>query len=307
MKILVTGASGFIGSQVTSALLSAGHEVAALVRPQTSLQRLQGIKGQIIRLQADLGDSEALRPVLEQWRPEACIHLAWYAEPGQYLHSSKNVAFLRNSLTFLEELGRAGCAQVVAAGTCAEYDSERGWLHEDGPTKPETLYAASKLSLCQIGQHLAALSGGKFAWARIFYPYGPGEDARRAVPALIGALLRGESFPASEGLQVRDYLHVADIASAFCRLVQEQATGIYNISSGNPVTMRRVMETVGEILGRKDLIQFGAAPARAWDPPFICGDSRRLRALGWAPSFGLEDGLRATVDWWQAQPSGASP
>ena len=298
MKVLLTGASGFLGAHTARALLESGHEVAALVRPGVPAPRLAALADRLARVEGDLDNPASFDADLAAWSPEACVHLAWYAEPGQYLHSPRSLSALTGSLALLERLKRLGCRYFLGAGTCAEYEAAPGWLHEDGPTRPETLYAAAKLSLCLLGPHLASPEM-RFGWARIFYPYGPWEDPRRAVPALIGSLRRGEPFEASAGSQVRDYLHAEDIAAAFCRLVDTQAEGIYNVASGEPVTMRRLMETLGEITGRGDLIRFGALPPRDWDPPFICGDTRRLRGLGWTPRRSLTNGLRDTVDWWR--------
>lgn len=299
MRIFLTGASGFIGSHVTRLLLSVGCEVAALVVPGDSMWRLQNVVDQLTLLGGNLSGITELHPALAEWQPEACVHLAWYAEPGKYLHSPKNIPALTASLNLLDELIRVRCQQVVMVGTCAEYDTDVGFLREEGPTCPTTIYAATKLALCLIGQQMAAASGINFAWARIFYLYGPYEDERRVVPALIRALLNGQLFPATKGEQVRDYLHVEDVASALIALVEQRATGVFNISSGLPVTMRRLMETIGEIVGRTDLIQFGVLPYREWEPRFICGDNQRLRAVNWLPHYALKEGLRQTVDWWQ--------
>ena len=198
----------------------------------------------------------------------------------------------------LQELIQIGCQQVVMVGTCAEYDTDRGFLREDGQTRPTTIYAATKLALSLVGQQMAAATGVNFAWARLFYLYGPYEDERRVVPALIRALLNGDTFPSTAGEQVRDYLHVEDVASALWTLAEKRTAGVFNISSGVPVTMRQLMTTVGNVLGCTELIRFGALPYRDWEPMFICGDNRRLRAQGWQPRYTLLDGLRQTINWW---------
>lgn len=298
MKVFLTGAAGFVGSHVTRVLLNAGCEVLAFDRPNSSLWRLHDVADQITVVQGDLYDVTSYRQVLAEWRPEVCIHLAWYTEPGRYLHSPENVPALIASLTLLQELIRVDCQQVVMAGTCAEYDTDRGFLREDGPTGPTTIYAAAKLALSLVGQQMAAAAGVNFAWGRLFYLYGPYENERRVVPALIRALLNGETFPATAGEQVRDYLHVEDVASALWTLAEKRAAGVFNISSGVPLTMRQLMETVGDITRRSDLIQFGALPYRDWEPMFICGDNRRLRAQGWQSRYSLSNGLRQTIDWW---------
>ena len=301
IRVFLTGAAGFVGSHVAHVLVKAGCEVLAFDRPNSSLWRLHDIADQITVVRGDLRDGTSYRQALVEWRPEACIHLAWYAEPGKYLHSPENVSSLTASLTLVQELIQVGCQQVVMAGTCAEYDTDRGFLREDDPTRPTTIYAATKLALNLVGQQMTAAAGVNFAWARLFYLYGPCEDERRVVPALIRALLNEETFPATAGEQIRDYLHVEDVASALWTLAEKRAVGIFNISSGVPVTMQQFMTTIGDILGRTELIRFGALPYRDWEPMFICGDNQRLHTLtDWRPRYpSLKVGLSQTVEWWR--------
>ena len=303
MKILITGADGFVGAPLTRALLALGMDVGAVALPGEPLRRLsKADTSRLHLLHGSLTEMDGLRPALTDFRPDACIHLAWYAEPGKYLHSPNNLPMLHGSLALMQTLLDVGCKQMIGAGTCAEYDTEQGWLKEDGRTNPESIYAATKLSLCLCGEQLARMGGMAFAWGRIFYPYGPQEDPRRMVPALIRALLAEQTFPATQGEQVRDYIHVADIAQAFITLLTAQATGIYNIGSGAPVPVRRVMETIEDVVGRRGLIQYGATPYRDWEPRFICADTGKLRGLGWMPAYSLRQGLEATAQWWREQP-----
>jgi nucleoside-diphosphate-sugar epimerase len=295
MRVFVTGASGFIGAYVTKALLGRGHSVAVLAIPNDPLLRLQDMRNSFEVITGMLGDVGILQQALAEFQPEACIHLAWYAEPGQYLHSMENIQSLTASLTLLNVLISVGCRQVVMAGTCAEYDTEFGYLSELTPTRPATLYAAAKLSCCLLGQQIAAQAKINFAWGRVFYPYGLQEDERRLVPAAIRALKQGNAFPATQGEQVRDYIHVEDVAEAFCVLTEKQANGVFNISSGLPVSIRQLLETIGNLMGCVDLIQFGAQPYRDWEPPFICGNNMRLRNLGWEPYYSLIKGLSETI------------
>lgn len=300
-RILITGASGFIGSKATRALLAGGHDVALLVMPGDPLWRLRDVTDQCTVLTGTLADAPVLQPALAEWSPEACLHFAWYAEPGAYLHSIENISSLTASLALMQTLAQVGCRQFVGAGTCAEYDTDQGFLREEGSTRPATLYAAAKLSFCMLGQHLAAAAGMRFAWGRIFYPYGPGENPRRVVPAVIHTLRSGQTFPATPGEQVRDYVHVEDVAAGFCALVEKGAQGVFNIASGEPTTIRHLLELIGEIVGRPELLLFGALPYREWEPMFICGNVQKLKSLGWIPRFSLREGLSQTVVWWQAQ------
>jgi nucleoside-diphosphate-sugar epimerase len=297
VRVLVTGAAGFIGARVVRELLDAGHEVTALLRPGGAAPRLAAVHDQIAVARADLEDRTAVAAALAEARPQGCIHLAWYAEPGLYLQSERNIPALEASLALLAALADAGCASMVAAGTCAEYAPVERALAEDAPTRPDTLYAACKLAFAVVGQQLAAARGVRFAWGRVFHLYGPDEDPRRLVPALMGALMAGREFAASSGDQVRDYLHVDDVARAFVVLLERQAPGVYNIASGERVAIRNLMETIGRIAGRPELIRFGAQARRAaWDPPTIVGDNARLRDLGWSPGIDLVSGLGALFD-----------
>lgn len=301
MTVLVTGATGFVGAQVVRELVASGEEVVALVRPSASRWRLDGVAERVSFMVGDLDQTQGVADQLKHWRPEACIHAAWYAEPGKYLPSPLNLDSLRASLALLELLAGAGCRHIVGVGTCFEYDMTDQPLREDSPTSPFTLYAACKLAFKLIAEQRAPQLDMGFSWARLFYLYGPREDQRRLVPAAIKALTAGQEFPTTSGQQIRDYLHIADVASALCAVSKSRATGAFNVCSSDPITIAALVETVGEQLGRQELIRLGAYPDRQWDPPTVTGDNTRLRQqTGWAPRFGLRDGLAETIEWWSA-------
>lgn len=300
MTVLVTGATGFVGSQVVRQLVASGEDVAVILRPGSSRQRLDGVVDRIQVLEADLEDGAAIGRLLERCRPQACIHAAWYAVPGQYLASAHNLDSLRSSIELLESLAKAGCTHMVGVGTCFEYEMQARPLTEDSPTKPFTLYAAAKLAFYLVAEQRAAQLGMGLAWARLFYLYGPYEDERRLVPAAIKALSAGGEFLGTAGEQVRDYLHVEDIAAALCALSHHKLSGAFNVCSGRPVTIADLMRTLGELLGRPELIRLGALPNREWDPAYVCGDNQRLRTeANWEPRYELRDGLAQTIAWWK--------
>jgi UDP-glucuronate decarboxylase len=302
MRVLVTGASGFIGSHVVRTLVAAGHQIAFISRTtQDRLWRLQDISSGVVYIPGNLDDLASIKPTLLAWQPEACVHLAWYTQPGRYLEAEDNLTSLSNAISLVQFLAQAGCRKFIGVGSCAEYDTDRRYLQESSPTRPATLYAAAKLSFYLLGQQMTRSLDMDFVWARIFNLYGPFEDARRVVPAAIQTLWRQENFPATTGQQVRDYLHVEDIALAFCHLVEQKIDGIFNIASNKPVRVRTLLESVGQQMGTPELIRFGELGDREWEPSFICGDNRRLVGLGWVPSYDLVTGIRQTCDWWRKQ------
>jgi nucleoside-diphosphate-sugar epimerase len=302
LKVLVTGASGFVGSQVARELLERGHEVRASVRAASVRDAVEDLGGRIDWVTADVfaDDPAALANLVRG--VEACVHLAWYAVPGQYLASPENLRCATGSLRLLEALAAAGCRRVVGVGSCFEYDFEPGTLVETGPVRPQSLYAASKLATRYMAEPLARLRGVEFAWARLFYLYGPFEDRRRLVPSVIDALLQGQPVEVTRGTQVRDFLHVADVGRALAAVALGDLTGVVNVGSGQPVTVREVVSTIETLLGRGGLVRFGARPENPTDPPIVCADNRRLvRATGWAPGYDLTNGLRQTIEWSKAR------
>jgi len=300
LKVLLTGPAGFIGSQVLRVLVEEGCDVSGVIRPGSDVRRIEPWLSRIAVMEADMRDTDRLSAHVERLRPDLCLHLAWTTEPGQYLHSLENLTLLDASCRLALALARAGCRRLVGIGTCFEYDTEAGYLSEETPTRPRNLYAAAKLSLGVLFQQLQPLTGMEAAWIRLFYQYGPGEDERRLVPSVAVALLEDRVAAVSAGTQVRDFLHVEDVARAIWAVARSGLTGAVNVGSGQPVTVRDVVATIGALTGRPDRIAWGARAAVESDPPFVCANNARLvRSTGWERRYGLEEGLRVTVDWWR--------
>ena len=298
-RVFVTGATGFIGAPLVHHLLEGGWQVAALLRPSDDGARLGTDLGRIQVVRGALADPVAWGPSLARWQPTACVHLAWNTTPGVYLDTRENLDWLTWSGQLFAMLQKWGCRQIVGVGTCAEYDADHRHLHEGAATRPLTLYAACKASLRLIGQQLAAQDSVKFSWTRLFAPYGPAEDERRLVPSCIRALLAGARFPATSGTQVRDFLHVDDMAAGIARVLDTGYEGDVNVCSGEPVELRHLLGLVEKHAARPGAVELGARTPRGWDPPFLSGDSGRLRSLGWQPRYTLDQGIEATVRWWR--------
>lgn len=308
-RILVTGAAGLIGSHLVRQLIADGREVHAVVRPGGDRRRLADVADSVHLVEGDLRHPATLAPALAAIMPASCVHAGWIAEPGRYLASPENVELLHGSLQLIELLAAHGCRRIVGVGTCFEYDTftDAGALSETSPLRPRHLYAACKAGLGVAFAELARARGMSGAWARVFYLHGPGEDERRVVPAVARALLRGDEAPTTGGAQVRDYLHVEDVAAAVRAVEPSAIEGPINVGSGEPVTLRTLLTTLAETVGRPELVRFGALPYAATDPMRVCADNRRLLAeTAWRPRFDLAAGLAHTVDWLRAHPAGAA-
>ena len=139
------------------------------------------------------------------------------------------------------------------------------------------------------------------AWARLFYLYGPYEDPRRLVPAVTLALLEGRSVPTTAGEQLRDFLHVDDVARALVAVAESDLVGAVNIASGRPVTVREIVERLGHLVGRPELVELGALPYAPGDPMVVAADVAKLAGTGFTPDWTLEEGLSDAVSWWKAE------
>jgi len=140
-------------------------------------------------------------------------------------------------------------------------------------------------------------------WLRLFHPYGPMEPVGRLVPTVVRSLLERTRVQVTPGDQVRDFIHVADVASAVEAVAGSDLTGVVNVGVGQPRTVRDMLTLIGENLDAVDLIDFGARPHREGDPMFVCANSERLRrGTGWLPRHTLEEGIADTIEWWRRHP-----
>lgn len=301
-RVIVTGASGWIGSHVLPFLVARGDEVHAVAKSGASAPA-SGVKWH----RADLLDESAVMQMLESVRPTHLLHLAWYAEPGKYQMSDENYVWCRAGIDLLRAFAAAGGRRAVFAGSCFEYDHSAGVCSEtDTRSAPTTRYGACKLALSEIVRHPPGdLSA---AWGRVFYLYGPGEHPARLVPSVIGSLLRDKPARCTHGRQLRDYLHVADVASAFAAILDAEVEGIVNVGSGQEITVRTLVEMIADAIGApRSMLEFGAIAAAPGDSPRIVADIHRLRdEVGFRPRWQLGDGVAQTVDWWRSRESLAS-
>jgi len=273
--VLLTGATGFVGRQVLQALGKQGVQVRVVIREDTQarLAVLDNVE-EIIKTPDIFFESA-------DWWADSCkgintvIHSAWYAEPGQYLQSAKNIDCLTGSLQLAKGAAKAGVRRLIGIGTCFEYDLTGGVLSVETPLHPLTPYAGTKAAAFMALSQWLPAQGIEFAWCRLFYLYGQGEDTRRLVPYLRAKLEAGEPAELTSGNQIRDFLDVTQAGRMIAEVALSKQQGPINICSGTPITVRQLAEQVADEYDRRDLLKFGARPDNLVDPPCVVGVSNK--------------------------------
>ncbi len=296
-RVLVTGASGFIGRHVLGTLLKRGVEVHAVRSNSGSLALNPDCTWHL----ADLLVASQVATLIRQIRPTHLLHLAWYTTPGKYWTAQENFVWVQASLELLKQFQAFGGHRVVMAGTCAEYDWRYGYCSEFvTPEKSTSPYSICKSALQNMLAAYSTQTGLSSAWGRIFFLYGPYEHPKRFVASVIQSLLKGEPAHCSHGNQIRDFLYVQDVADAFIALLFSEIAGPVNIASGKPVSLKTIAFQLTEQLGGSKLLRLGALPAPETEPPLLVANTQRLtQDVNWQPKYELATGLKMTIDWWK--------
>lgn len=268
-RILVTGATGFVGLPVAQKLAAAGHDLTCIIRPGTE-DRLEDLNAQIILCDDVFAQSS------DWWTSklkgiDTLVHLAWYAEPGKYLTSERNLDCLIGTLSMAKGATAAKLRRFVGIGTCFEYDQTQGELSVDTPLAPDTPYATAKVAAFTMLKSWFATTEVEFLWARLFYLHGAREDHRRLVPYLHNQLSKGQVAELTSGTAVRDYSDIEAAAEMLVKDITSKRVGPTNICSGKGVTIRAFAEQIADHYGRRDLLKFGARPDNLTDPPVVIG------------------------------------
>jgi nucleoside-diphosphate-sugar epimerase len=295
-RILVTGAGGFVGAAVVKAALAAGHEVIALVRNDAS--RLTAITHRLSLQRVDLADTAAVASLVNSIKPHIVIHSAWEGVGGALRSGDIQLDNIRTTVALGNAAIAAGARKFVGIGSQAEYGRYDRKIVETDLPQPTMLYGAAKLAACHLAAQRCREGGVAFAWLRLFSVYGPGDNANWLIPSTAATLVRGKRPLCTAGTQKWDYLHIHDVADGvLAAATTDRATGVFNLSSGNPVPVRHIVETLRDFAAPGLELQFGAIPFGPDQIMHLDGDNARLRAAtGWCPRIPLEIGLQQVVE-----------
>jgi UDP-glucose 4-epimerase len=264
--------------------LQEGSEVVAVIRPGGEPWRLGGLDVEVLEADVREGLPVAGAPA------DAVFHLAAH---GAYSWQTDDRRILETNL-----LGTAAVldafpdARIVIAGTSSEYGHKAHAPSEGEALEPNSAYAVAKAAASMYGQLRGAVV------LRLYSAYGPWEEPDRLVPTLLGHALEGRLPPLVSPRVSRDFVHVDDVCDAFLLALGAPSGAVYNVGSGRQTSIAEIVDVVRGLAGVEAEPEYGSMPDRGWDTDVWVSDPSRIRAeLGWEPSVGLEDGLRATLEW----------
>jgi UDP-glucose 4-epimerase len=312
--VLVTGATGFLGSHLTRRLVAIGADVHAVTRQTGPQERFRDVHSSIRWWTCDLRDSARVRQLVGDVRPEVVYHLAGFtaARAGDHEESDSWTASystnLMGTLNLLLVVRQAGSRvrRIIRTGGLEEYGDGPLPSREDQCERPVSAYSASQLAATQVSRLLHRSAGLPVVSLRPALTYGPGQSQTFFIPSLIASCLRHESFDMTAGNQTRDLVFVSDVVDACIRAatVPDVDGLVINVGSGCEYRIRDVAELVVRLAGSRTTLRFGSRPPRRFDlERLVCDPGLARTLLGWHASTNLETGIQQTIDWFTAQRS----
>lgn len=289
-RVLITGATGFIGRQCINILKTKNFEIHAI----SSKKVYPSNNENITWYQVNLTSKEEVHRVFERIRPEYLIHLAWGLVDHGY-NSNVQYQWVKTGIDLIDAFSNYGGKRAVMVGTCAEYDWSQGFCSEGNtPLKPHNVYGLCKHTSRIITNSYCKQNKISFVWARIFFAYGPGQNNISLIPTVINNIKNEKEIEILHSDQIRDYIFVEDVAEALVTLVESRLEGSVNISSGSPISIKEIVLKIANYFDKEYLIKFVSKPSQF---DYVVGDnSRLLKEMKWKSKISLDEGLRRTIE-----------
>ena len=283
MKIFITGCTGFIGKHLLKKLV--GHEILCLTRSPTT-----NIENAKVRLVVgDLQNCSTWASDLAKFAPDIAIHLAWQSLPDY----SREVCELNISLSLklLSALVESNVKRVVVAGSCFEYGSASGKLHESLLVHSDSDFANAKLRILDQYKVACGRAQIELVWSRIFYSFGPGQRDSSLLPSVYRSLVNGKKPLIKMPGAVQDFIFIEDVASALVKLATTKSLGgVFNIGSGDAISVAQLVNLIAKYCGSDFYMQNTDTLLGSW-----ASIDKIANLTGWQPSISLEQGIRQTV------------
>ncbi len=311
-RVLITGATGFIGSHVARRLVKEGWTVGIIKRPTSNLHKIVDILNRLIIFDADLSSSQEVQKAVFDFCPDVLIHLATQYtvnhKPDQI--SPMVVTNVLGTVNLLQAAQEKAVKLFVNTSSCFVYKPSEDKVSEDRLRQPINLYALTKMQAEDACAFYADTYGLPSVTLRIFSPYGPGDHERRLIPYIINSFSSGEAPKMTTGKQRWDFVYIHDIVEAYLKVLQRASFlnkhEIFNIGSGEAVSVRDIALKIKQIMRSHLMPQWGIIPHRDNELWHVCADIKKAKMdLGWTPQVRiLNEGLAPTVEWFRENYSG---
>jgi nucleoside-diphosphate-sugar epimerase len=306
-RTLVTGGTGFVGSNLVRRLLQEGHAVGLLVRDRHDPWRLADISRRVEWIKTSLEERDLVAGAVADFRPQWIFHLAahgaysWQRDPASILQTN-----VLGTANLIDACLRAGFEAFVNTGSSSEYGFKDHAPREDEALEPSSTYAVAKAAATLYCAQAARASNAPVATLRLYSVYGPWEEPKRFIPQLVARGLEGRLPPLASPDTARDYVYVSDVCDAYLEVARDvkEPGSIYNVGTGVQTTLRQAVEVARRVLGIASEPTWGSMPDRGWDTSVWVANSSRIKErLGWRSKVDLEHGLQLTADWLIANPA----
>ncbi|OLB81803.1 MAG: hypothetical protein AUI15_39345 [Actinobacteria bacterium 13_2_20CM_2_66_6] len=306
-RVLLTGASGFVGANLARRLIADGHQLHLVLRRRHASWRLAGIEPAAFH-EADLSDSESVRKAVRAIGPEWIFHLAAHgAYASQTSFEEMLETNLAGTINLIEACLESGFESFVNTGSSSEYGFQDGAPAESAVVKPNSHYALAKAAATLYSGFAARKHGALIRTLRLYSVYGPWEEPSRLIPTLVGCGLRGRLPELVDPKVARDFVYVEDVCDAYLATAANTAAdpdAIFNVGTGIQSTLEQVVGLARQLLAIEAQPRWGSMPTRIWDTTTWIADIRKIRSeLGWTPRHSLEEGLLATIAWLRSDPT----
>ncbi|MGE5558998.1 MAG: NAD-dependent epimerase/dehydratase family protein [Bacillota bacterium] len=302
-KVLVTGASGFIGSNLVHRLVGEQASTAVLVRRSSDLWRLEEILPELDLCYADLEDASAVHNALNDVRPEMVFHCGAYGvDSRQQDYATAVRVNVIGAINLFNAAAEAGCYKIVNTGTCMEYGDKKELITEDCEARPLEIYGITKLWATMIAHRIAAEKSIKLITLRPFGVFGGREGSHKFFPHLILSILDGREVRLTSCEQYRDYCFIDNIIDGFLLAARDQTLDneIFNIAGGKAYKLKYYVNLVYKIMKAEGEPQYGAVPYRNNEMWKQQPDVAKIRnTLHWEAKISLEEGLERTIAWYR--------
>ena len=305
-KIFVTGANGFIGRHLVHRLIAEGYSVGALVRPASASQKTGRIEG-VSYFQGDIRNYEEIKTAFSAFEPDTIIHLATYYA---VMHRADEIGVMidtnvKGTTNLLEAAKESGAVQLfINTSSTQVYEQKKQRLKEEDVIKPQSLYAVTKLYAEEACSYHADAFHLPCVTLRLFPPYGPGDHERRLIPYVIGSILKNTPPNLTTGKQEWDFVYIDDIVNAYLSVLKSYAVkddhAIFNIGTGEAVSIRSFVEKIRENIGSDIDLSWGSVAHRANEVWYNSADIAKAQTvLHWSPQTGIDEGIKKTVAWFK--------